>query len=143
MNARKGLTLIEVLIAIVILSTLLLTVTQSLLPVFKNLRTSQALHEAHVQVQATAEKIRTAWKKLDPYQRTCAPLPALENRVAISVIGLDQNAVPKQHLTFSPDCTTAKLDPYPIPAKRVLIQVKDPKGTVHSQLVFEVSRPRP
>ncbi len=138
MRAPRGLTLIEVLIAIAIFVVLMLAVTQSLLPVFGLTRESRVQLQANQEAQAVIEAIRAAW--LDParYKKTCANL-ALPPRTSVEVTALDADARPAGTLPFSPSCASAA--PHPAPAKRVTVVVKDRRGKARAVLTMDIPEP--
>jgi len=139
-RAPKGFTLIEVLIAIVILAALMMAVTQSLLPIFDQTRETRVQVDANQQAQQVVEAIRAAWSDLSYYRKTCAPL-TLPSGVAVSVTALDKNAHPTSTLPFLTDCTLATPDPDPVPAKRVSVVVTDANGAVRTRLTMDIPEP--
>ncbi len=138
MRAPKGLTLIEVLIAIAIFAILMLAVTQSLIPTFSLTRESRAQLAANQQAQAVIEAIRAAWHDSLKYKRTCAPL-TLPSRVSVSVKALNDRARPTHTLSFSTNC--ARAHPWSAPAKRVTVVVKDAKGKKRVVLSMDIPEP--
>jgi len=139
-RALKGLTLIEVLIAMAIFVILMTAVTQSLLPLFGLTRESRIQLNANQQAQQTLEAIRGAWLDADRYKKTCAPLH-LPPGVTVQVQALDKEAQPVNSLAFSTDCTLAVPDPCSVPAKRVTVIARDAKGKVRARLTLDIRRP--
>jgi len=139
-HARSGLTLIEVLIAIVIFLIMLAAVSQSLLPLFGLTRNTRAQLDANQRAQQVIEAIRNAWIDADRYKRTCAPI-VLASGVTITVQTLDNQARPVGARSFSTDCGSAVPDPSPVPAKRVTVTVQDGKGRVRASLTLDIRGP--
>jgi len=140
-RARDGLTLIEVLIAVSILAVLMLSVSQGLLPLFRQTRRTQLEVQANQQAERVLEAIRTAWTAYDKYEKTCAPL-TLPEGVTVSVRALDKNARPVADLRFFTDCAQASRDANPIPAKRVRVRYIS-GDRMQRVLTLDVPRPKP
>jgi len=92
-RAPRGLTLIEVLIAILIFTVLMTVVSQSLLPLFGFTRSARSRLDANQRAQQVIEAIRAAWVDADRYRKTCAPI-ALPPGVSVAVQALDHQARP-------------------------------------------------
>ncbi len=140
MRAPRGLTLIEVLIAMVIFLVLMTAVVQGLLPLFGITRATRTQLDANQQAQEVIEAIRSAWVDPDRYKKTCAPL-ALPTGVTVAVQALNNQAKPAGPRTFSTDCATALPDPTPPPAKRVTVTVHGPGGKVWAKLTLDIREP--
>ncbi len=140
MRALRGLTLIEVLIALVIFLILLTAVSQSLLPLFGITRKTRIQLNANQQAQKLVEAIRIAWANPAYYKKTCAPL-SLPTGTTVHVQTLDKLANPTGTRSFSTNCTTATPDPSPVPAKRVTVTVTDPGGKVLARFTLDIREP--
>ena len=140
MRARSGLTLIEVLIAIVIFVVMLTAVSQSLLPLFGLTRDTRAQLDANQRAQQVVEALRTAWLDASLYKKTCAPI-SLPPGVTVQVQALDNQARPVGTRSFSTDCGTAIPDTTPVPAKRVTVTAYDTRGKVRARLTLDIRGP--
>ncbi len=138
---RKGLTLIEVLIALAIFTVLLAAVTQGLLPVFSMTQKSQEQLDANQRAEQALNLIRSEWQDPGKYAATCVD-PPLPINVEVEVTALDADARPHGSLAFSRPCGSPPAGSPP-PAKRVTVRAKDPRGQVRATLVFDIREPTP
>lgn len=138
MRAREpGFTLIEVLIAVALMTFLVLVVTQSLLPVFASTREARLQVSINQQAQSVIEAIRAAWQDPVNFRRTCAPI-TLPSHAEVTVEGIDASGRPFP-LTFHTDCASATETP--ATAKRVTVVIKDAQGQKRISLTLDIPEP--
>jgi len=139
-RALKGLTLIEVLIAMTVFAVLMMVVTQSLLPLFGLTRESRLQLDANQQAQEIIEAIRSAWLDVAQYEKTCAPIH-LPSGATVRVQALNKQAQPVNSLSFTTNCASAVPDSSTIPTKRVTVTIKDARGKTRARLTLDIRRP--
>ncbi len=149
--SNKGFTIIEVLIAILLLSIIILLVLGSLNGLFGLSRKSTTQVNASSRTQAVMEEARGQWQNQIAYDRACLNSSTDLSGVTISLqdkdaagVNMGSTYTPRQ----APDCqdgtvtaATGASDP-PAPLRAITVTFTTPAGTTSpSQLVLEMSRP--
>jgi len=132
MHARKGLTLIEVLIALAILTLVVLSALHTLLLSTSMTRNTKIRFASNQRAQRALEKIRTEWSDAEKFDKTCVS-DALPDDVTIEVFKLSS---PTKKISFYENCENAVKDPTPIAFKRVVATA----GSV--RLILDIARPQ-
>ncbi|WP_394650564.1 prepilin-type N-terminal cleavage/methylation domain-containing protein [uncultured Deinococcus sp.] len=146
MRPTEGFTLIEVLVAITLLSVIIVVVVASLTVSFRLSGSTTLQSVATNRAQATLEAVRGQWQQdLNRYDTTCVvyTLPAgttasVQNETASGdLVGTAQN------ITFAASCPTPTASPTAIPLRRVTVTANNTSGNSGGQsvLILEIARP--
>lgn len=131
-----GLTIVEVLVGVLLLSVIAVAVLSPLTSFFGLTRKSSQQVSATQQAQQVVEGIRGDWLSRPNYDQRCAadPLPA---GTTVTLHNLDLSGAETATVPLNASCTGNPADPSP--ARRVSVQVSV-NGTV-STLNVDVARP--
>lgn len=136
MQPTKGLTLIEVIIALALLGVLVTAIVSPIVGSFQIARTNRLSLNATSEAQRIIEAIRGNWKSPSLYDSNCAPVVLAANQ-SVSLTPLtSEGTVATGTLTFSSSSCAAPTAPgvaiCPIsvsPMKRISVKVTDPNDT--------------
>ena len=167
MKASGGFSLVELLVATVIMGLLITVVLAPLTNLFQNTATSGQRLRVTTQAQELTEYVRGQWqsypivmttdatgsttdqnlaKRADSrnrYDRTCFAVPDVTNMTQqITVRALDRNASETGTLSHStcPNPLTAPASPADVPIKRINVTLTAPDGS-RSSLTLDIPRP--
>ncbi|GGB63581.1 MULTISPECIES: hypothetical protein [Deinococcus] len=131
-----GLTIVEVLVGVFLLSVIAVVVLSPLTSFFGLTRKSSQQVSATQQAQQVVEAIRGDWLNVGNYDQRCAtePLPA---GTTVTLHNLDLSGAEAATVTLNSTCTGHPPDPSP--ARRISVQVSV-NGTA-STLNVDVARP--
>jgi len=138
MNRRSGFSIIEALIATVILGVLIAAVLGPLGNLFRMSKSNQQLLDNTTLVQSIAERVVREWQDPTRYEQGCleltsAPLPA---GVTAAAQPLDANANPTGPFQTLSDCPGT---PQPAPLKR--LRVRAASGGPAAEVVLDLMQP--
>ncbi len=138
MSTPKGFSLIEALIATLILGVLLLAVLGPIGNLFRMSKSNQQLLDNTTLAQQTAERVLNAWKDPARFQQACLDLAAepLPAGVAVTVQLLDDVANPTAPPAALANCPGAAA---PAPLKRVRVTAS--AGGPQAVVVVDVRAP--
>lgn len=133
---RQGFTIIEVLVAVLLVSIIAFVVLTPLTGFFGLTRRSTEQVTATQQAQQVLESVRGDWLSVANYDQRCAtqPVPA---SAQVTLTNLDVNGTPTGTPALNASCGSNTPDPAPV--RRVNVQVT--LGTVTSSLSVDVARP--
>jgi prepilin-type N-terminal cleavage/methylation domain-containing protein len=150
-QATKGLTLIEILIALVLLGFIVTAITQPIVSSFQIARTNRLSLDATSEAQRIIETIRGQWQSPSLYDSNCAVVTLGANKtVTLRQLNSD-GTVQAGTITFiSSGCgaaTTTGPNPCPntqAPMKRVTVAVNDVSAPTRnlSTINFDIVCPR-
>ncbi|HGY08556.1 MAG TPA: type II secretion system protein [Oceanithermus profundus] len=138
MNTSKGFSLIEALIATVILGVLLVAVLGPIGNLFRMSKSNQQLLDNTTLAQQTVESVLNAWKDPVRFEQACLDLTAepLPDGVTVTVQPLDDVASPTAPAAALANCPAAA---HPAPLKRVRVTAS--AGGPQAVVVVDVRAP--
>lgn len=145
MNSRSGLTLIEVLIAMLILGVLLVTLSTALVPMFRITASTQKATQANITAQAVMETVhgQFANPRIDAFKRSCVSNYTLPGKVNVTIT--TYNSAGQRvgsPAALSTNCGTAIPDGTWRPYKLIIVEAL-PRTPEQVRLVLEVPNPNP
>lgn len=144
MRPTEGFTIIEVLIAVTLLSIIVLVVMASLTGSFRLSGNTTLQSVATNRAQATIEAVRGQWQSLTPYDAACMvyTLPtgttiSVQNETASGVVSGSAYTP-----TYATSCTSASATTF-APMRRVTVTSTNTSGANSGQsvLTLEIARP--
>lgn len=143
-GAAAGLTIVEVLVSVALLSVIVLVVLTPLTGFFGLTRRSGTQVSATQNVQRAIEIIRGEWLSAARYDQACwtAPLPDTTPALQVQVTNLDPAGAASGTPDWRPSCLAgAAITPDTAPARRLQVTQVDAQGRVLSSLSVEIARP--
>lgn len=140
MRTEQGFTLVETLVAILLLSILIMMVTAPITGLFGMTRDSTRRLSATGQAQQALEYIKSEWEDVAKYNATCV-LDTLNVATlgAVTVEALNYNGVSTGNVAFRNSCASATSNSE-APIKRVTIV--STVQTTSAQLTIDLARPQ-
>ena len=139
MKAERGFTIIEVLIATIILAALIGALVSPLGGLFRMTKDSQRLLDNTTLAQQVVERISREWQDADKFSRSCLdqsnPLPA---GVTVEVTDLNPDATPAAPAYSLHSCTGAADS---VLLKRVKVTAGG-GGRKPAEIVLDIARPQ-
>ena len=140
-SATAGLTIIEVLVSIALLSIIILVVLTPLTGFFGLTRRSNEQVGATQAAQRAMESLRGDWLDLSRYDKNCLSNPAVLDGLVIEITALDVDSLEIGTLGKPGSCTLAGTGGSPSPLRRVRITQADAQERVLADLSVVVDRP--
>jgi len=139
MSRADGFSLIEVMIAIVILGILLAAILQPLGSLFRMSSSSRDLLERTTQAQQVAERVMREWQDPDKFERACLDLDTnpLPSNVTVSSRPLDLQAQPQAGYAYVASCPQP---PSPAALRRLVVVVSGGEGP-DAEIIVDVVKP--
>lgn len=135
-----GLTIIEVLVSIALLSVIVLVVLTPLTGFFGLTRQSNQQVSATQSAQRAMEALRGNWLNPGYYDRNCLTNPAVLDNLNIEITALDVDNQSTGTLGKPGNCVASAAAANPPPLKRVRITKTDAQGKLLADLTVEVDR---
>jgi len=140
MRRRTGFTIIEVLIATIILGVLIGSLVGPLGSLFRMTKRNQQLLDNTTIAQQSIEKIVRDWQDQSKFARSCIdPATQLPDGVTVAIQDLDANGDPVSP-EYPLQCCGGSADS--IPLKRVKVTAAANGGTP-AVIVMDIARPQP
>ncbi|OLV15665.1 pilin, type IV [Deinococcus marmoris] len=135
-----GLTIIEVLVSIALLSVIVLVVLTPLTGFFGLTRQSNQQVSATQSAQRAMEALRGDWLNPGYYDKNCLINPAVLDGLEIEITALDVDNQSTGTLGKPGSCAASAAATDPPPLKRVRITKTDAQGKLLADLTVEVDR---
>jgi len=138
-RAAKGFTIVEVLIATMILGVLIGSILGPLGGLFRMTQRSQELLSNTTLAQQTVEKIVNDWRDIDKFSHSCiSSSTVIPSGVTVEIQNLDSSGSVATATAYSiQDCSSAA---DAVPLKRVKVTASA-NGTAPSVIVVDIARP--
>ncbi len=140
MNSPNGLTLIELLVATVLLGVIITVILAPLAGLFRITGESGRTLQASTQAQEVIEYVRGQWQDRDKYDKSCVASTAQTGGATITVVNLDSNANELSTSSLAGSCGGTPPSNPPL-MKRLTVTITSNDGV--SQAVITVDIPRP
>lgn len=144
-NGQQGFTIVEVLVAIVLLTVIVLAVLTPLTGFFGLTRRSNVQTGATQNVQRTVEVIRGEWLNATRYEQACWSGNLPNVNLQIQITNLDPNGVATGSPVRSGDaktwnCSTA-IPNDKAPLRRIQVTQLDAQNTPLTSMTVEIAHP--
>lgn len=143
-RSQAGFSLVEVLVAIMLMGIIVLVVVTPLTGFFGLTRRSNQQVDATQLAQRTLETIRGEWLNQARYDQVCSSVPLPQppggSTITVEVTNLDPNGAVLGTAAYRADCATVTAGDTS-PLRRVEVTHRDSQGKVQAKLAVEVARP--